>query len=116
MFYFFFSSRRRHTRCYRDWSSDVCSSDLSPAVGEVVRMRAAALAGDGVDGLDAVRSHAVKAPGGERDDLAFLYAGLERLGDVLIHTVDHRRGHVEQRQLVDVLDLPRREQRLLPVA
>src|SRR5207245_3452414 len=27
-FIFFFSSRRRHTRCYRDWSSDVCSSDL----------------------------------------------------------------------------------------
>src|SRR5215813_542405 len=26
---FFFSSRRRHTRCGRDWSSDVCSSDLS---------------------------------------------------------------------------------------
>src|SRR5258707_14222955 len=31
MFYsccFFFSSRRRHTRYWRDWSSDVCSSDL----------------------------------------------------------------------------------------
>src|SRR5437870_10522897 len=27
---FFFSSRRRHTRWPRDWSSDVCSSDLSP--------------------------------------------------------------------------------------
>src|SRR6266542_2035983 len=27
--FFFFSSRRRHTRCYRDWSSDVCSSDLA---------------------------------------------------------------------------------------
>src|SRR5205809_3778008 len=26
---FFFSSTRRHTRCSRDWSSDVCSSDLS---------------------------------------------------------------------------------------
>src|SRR5439155_9289226 len=26
--YFFFSSRRRHTRWPRDWSSDVCSSDL----------------------------------------------------------------------------------------
>src|SRR3989449_11169497 len=26
--FFFFSSRRRHTRCSRDWSSDVCSSDL----------------------------------------------------------------------------------------
>src|SRR3989440_1187435 len=28
---FFFSSRRRHTRSDRDWSSDVCSSDLIPA-------------------------------------------------------------------------------------
>src|SRR2546429_1071266 len=28
---FFFSSRRRHTRCSRDWSSDVCSSDLELA-------------------------------------------------------------------------------------
>src|SRR2546429_2667436 len=28
---FFFSSRRRHTRCSRDWSSDVCSSDLMGA-------------------------------------------------------------------------------------
>src|SRR5215813_3042027 len=27
-YFFFFSSRRRHTRCGRDWSSDVCSSDL----------------------------------------------------------------------------------------
>src|SRR5699024_1007239 len=27
--YFFFSSRRRHTRSKRDWSSDVCSSDLN---------------------------------------------------------------------------------------
>src|SRR3989449_11276538 len=34
-YFFFFSSRRRHTRCSRDWSSDVCSSDLrsSPARG-----------------------------------------------------------------------------------
>src|ERR1035437_208302 len=28
--FFFFSSRRRHTRYWRDWSSDVCSSDLKP--------------------------------------------------------------------------------------
>src|SRR3712207_1118201 len=28
LFFFFFSSRRRHTRYWRDWSSDVCSSDL----------------------------------------------------------------------------------------
>src|SRR5206468_8815150 len=31
--FFFFSSRRRHTRSDRDWSSDVCSSDLEGAVG-----------------------------------------------------------------------------------
>src|SRR3989449_482859 len=34
-FFFFFSSRRRHTRCSRDWSSDVCSSDLLKLKGEV---------------------------------------------------------------------------------
>src|SRR3712207_7443714 len=34
---FFFSSRRRHTRYWRDWSSDVCSSDLmSRSLREVV--------------------------------------------------------------------------------
>src|SRR6476620_5908589 len=35
MFFFFFSSRRRHTRYWRDWSSDVCSSDLA----EIERIR-----------------------------------------------------------------------------
>src|SRR6266496_4302630 len=36
---FFFSSRRRHTRSLRDWSSDVCSSDLAmlgPLIGEML--------------------------------------------------------------------------------
>src|SRR5205814_3292168 len=32
---FFFSSRRRHTRCLSDWSSDVCSSDLVPVTADV---------------------------------------------------------------------------------
>src|SRR5205809_3496410 len=36
-FFFFFSSRRRHTRCSRDWSSDVCSSDLSARPDEASR-------------------------------------------------------------------------------
>src|SRR6266542_4837010 len=35
--YFFFSSRRRHTRCYRDWSSDVCSSDLDYSLQHTAR-------------------------------------------------------------------------------
>src|SRR5687768_4466265 len=33
---FFFSSRRRHTRCSRDWSSDVCSSDLAGKSGVTI--------------------------------------------------------------------------------
>src|SRR5690349_23705803 len=33
-FLFFFSSRRRHTRSLRDWSSDVCSSDLRELADE----------------------------------------------------------------------------------
>src|SRR5699024_11739609 len=33
---FFFSSRRRHTRSKRDWSSDVCSSDLVKFIGHAV--------------------------------------------------------------------------------
>src|SRR6266498_3523216 len=37
-FFFFFSSRRRHTRCGRDWSSDVCSSDLRGR-GDLERLR-----------------------------------------------------------------------------
>src|SRR5690606_39634535 len=37
--FFFFSSRRRHTRFSRDWSSDVCSSDLVDAIDDVVRER-----------------------------------------------------------------------------
>src|SRR5690606_40018123 len=44
LFCFFFSSRRRHTRFSRDWSSDVCSSDLGfrgealPSIGSVARL------------------------------------------------------------------------------
>src|SRR3712207_8754638 len=59
---FFFSSRRRHTRYWRDWSSDVCSSDL-------------------VDGLEATRriAHLGQEPPSrvlvlttfERDDYVF---------------------------------------------
>src|ERR671938_910907 len=52
-FFFFFSSRRRHTRYWRDWSSDVCSSDLD-------RLWVAAL-----DGID--RQPIVGLPAGQRE-------------------------------------------------
>src|SRR6266550_3921276 len=55
--FFFFSSRRRHTRCSRDWSSDVCSSDLLD---------------DGAPGAQRpVEAH----PGVAREDLADRFAG-----------------------------------------
>src|SRR5207302_3693395 len=37
--FFFFSSRRRHTRFSRDWSSDVCSSDLGKWIDRIKRGR-----------------------------------------------------------------------------
>src|SRR3712207_7807700 len=37
--FFFFSSRRRHTRYWRDWSSDVCSSDLHDLGPEIDMLR-----------------------------------------------------------------------------
>src|SRR5256884_1024950 len=41
--FFFFSSRRRHTRCSRDWSSDVCSSDLRATPARTPTMATATL-------------------------------------------------------------------------
>src|SRR5207248_3935011 len=45
-FIFFFSSRRRHTRSYGDWSSDVCSSDLRSPLVIVVLENTAVTDGD----------------------------------------------------------------------
>src|SRR2546429_757771 len=46
--FFFFSSRRRHTRCSRDWSSDVCSSDLLEGRTPVIFMEAPGTGADTV--------------------------------------------------------------------
>src|SRR5205814_7436716 len=49
-FFFFFSSRRRHTRCLSDWSSDMCSSDLVAPPGEnAAELYKQALARNGSD-------------------------------------------------------------------
>src|SRR5690606_39934803 len=64
-FFFFFSSRRRHTRFSRDWSSDVCSSDLEghklyhqkerrQLIGRHTKFFAAKLGAERNDRLDAV--------------------------------------------------------------
>src|SRR5690606_39467114 len=48
---FFYSSRRRHTIFSRDWSSDVCSSDLDD---KAVRNKFLRKAAKSLDGLDAL--------------------------------------------------------------
>src|SRR3712207_7746373 len=62
--FFFFSSRRRHTRYWRDWSSDVCSSDLLTGA-EVGIAGGSAILGqkllEAVFGDQAVRSLAERA-------------------------------------------------------
>src|SRR5205814_7126152 len=60
----FFSSRRRHTRCLSDWSSDVCSSDLNT-------MERAVILADGVS----IRADALQMPTTKPDD-ARLPAGM----------------------------------------
>src|SRR3712207_9095923 len=54
--FFFFSSRRRHTRYWRDWSSDVCSSDLRQDRDGVHYhpLRTVAAGAEGVDHLEAL--------------------------------------------------------------
>jgi phosphoserine phosphatase len=70
------------------------------AVGEVVRVRVAPLAGDRVDRLDLVRAELVQPLVRQGHDLVLAHARLECLDDVLVDPVDHRGGLVEQHDLV----------------
>src|SRR3989449_10857875 len=60
-FVFFFSSRRRHTRCSRDWSSDVCSSDLRKGCSVHVQEMLRALQGHGAS-VDLFAARVDEAP------------------------------------------------------
>src|SRR5690554_7499554 len=61
-FVFFFSSRRRHTRCGRDWSSDVCSSDLRLAEQYEPDVMLIDLVMDDMDGIETTRRMMEKYP------------------------------------------------------
>src|SRR5205814_6032705 len=52
--FFFFSSRRRHTRCLSDWSSDVCSSDLKRLENQLLELKRKCLFGDGRIGINSL--------------------------------------------------------------
>src|SRR4051812_40797882 len=85
------------------------------AVGEIMRMRAAALAGDRVDRFDAIGAHFIQPLGRERDDFVFAHARLQSFEDVLVDAVAHCRRHVEQRNFVNALDFARFEHDLLAI-
>src|SRR6266436_4056005 len=107
MFFFFFSSRRRHTRCSRDWSSDVCSSDLildhdaavlrQPLLADIEFGHDLDTAGDGVTqfqwrshhGLqDAVDSEADAHVFLVRFDVNVARTALDRVGQNQVHQLD----------------------------
>src|SRR6266498_3756088 len=90
LYYFFFSSRRRHTRCGRDWSSDVCSSDLLAVLaveGDPLRLRGV-VAPAGGDAAEDRRGGA--APGLRRQ-------GRGRGGEPLGRRAGERRAQLRRR-------------------
>src|SRR5947199_4665984 len=79
--FFFFSSRRRHTRCLSDWSSDVCSSDLQL---HVIGSRSEnVLAGILLGGMP---------PGGAGDVLTTCSGGIDEL--LISGTSNHREHEI----------------------
>src|SRR5438105_9722342 len=75
VFFFFFSSRRRHTRSTRDWSSDVCSSDLHVSHVEAATCGACIGVGHvpakGMKSLRAINRN-FKGRTGQKDDEVYL--------------------------------------------
>src|SRR6266705_5006412 len=92
IFIFFFSSRRRHTRSYGDWSSDVCSSDLG---------RQSGAAGDGAQQRPGDRPVRVGVSA-ERDDSS--KGGLERFAGR--GRLEPRRGGEQAEAPIRAVDSP----------
>src|SRR5256884_5666873 len=96
--FFFFSSRRRHTRCSRDWSSDVCSSDLGAHLARHARhfrSKPVQLVHHRVDGLLQLQQFAFDANGDFSREIATRH-GRCNLGDVahLVGQVWRHRVHI----------------------
>src|SRR3989442_15534677 len=103
---FFFSSRRRHTRCGRDWSSDVCSSDLveGKKVYEITDAGRKFLDEhrDMVDDIfDRVREAVDRTLGGAMGDVN---RSLGRLVKAVYRTGGKARDDATRQRLVEILD------------
>src|SRR5207248_7115606 len=76
-----FSSRRRHTRSYGDWSSDVCSSDLEPStLRESVYDTAATLLAAGLDPRRCIFFRQGDVP--EHTELTWLLSAVTAYGEL----------------------------------
>src|SRR3712207_2022965 len=97
LLFFFFSSRRRHTRYWRDWSSDVCSSDLGP-LGSAHQSQAPYQAFRTADGWVTIGANTPNT-----------WAGLCRTLDMADELADERyadatRRHARRGELLDVIE------------
>src|SRR3989440_6869034 len=86
LFFFFFSSRRRHTRSDRDWSSDVCSSDLE----EPQRLRR--IAHQQVLGLLVMVEHHLVVFAADARLLVATEGGVRGIGVVAVRSEERRVG------------------------
>src|SRR3712207_3143493 len=104
--FFFFSSRRRHTRYWRDWSSDVCSSDLQvypkPQLGRTDRVAAQSLAAKAYLYVASAKESGVK-----------LYRDMKREVELMYDSAAYFAGEVVEKQttygfsdnLLDIYDV-----------
>src|SRR5690349_24598571 len=83
--FFFFSSRRRHTRSLRDWSSDVCSSDLDGRAGRVAGHGRPARGDDRPRRHDRRREEIGRASCRERVEIAVVAATLKKKKKISEH-------------------------------
>src|SRR5690606_39721933 len=89
---FFFSSRRRHTRFSRDWSSDVCSSDLEGSGAYRSMEMALRKAGMSPADIDYINAHGTSTPLGDELELGAvrkLFGGA--IADVSMSRSEERR-------------------------
>src|SRR2546422_2820828 len=111
--FFFFSSRRRHTRCSRDWSSDVCSSDLFYATWREKKLRGLFMTAVGNSGNAASRvaefisSKGAYAYGGypDIDDLAQQQSGERdvKKREALLHRIQQLT--IDRAMFAPIMDL-----------
>src|SRR5256884_4305723 len=90
-FFFFFSSRRRHTRCSRDWSSDVCSSDLLRHRRAVIEPASGGFQQRGGEFVFAVRGQS--------------FDGLDKLSFRDAEIVNQKLGGVGASEMVEALEV-----------